>query len=144
MTKLTRTDAIWKYINECDTDNLMSVITDINSYNGYFDWLEWLDMDELDTYLEGYTPTEIAQKCQFGDFNINDEYFRFDGYENLESCNEWEREHYVDDARDEIAEYLPDFQGNVWDAKLQELIDAPDDALFNEDLEQVFDDDIDE
>lgn len=37
MTKFTRNDAIWKYINECDTDDLMNVVTDVNSYDGYFD-----------------------------------------------------------------------------------------------------------
>lgn len=144
MTKLTRTDAIWKYINECDTDNLMRVITDINSYNGYFDYLEWYDMEDLDIYLEGETPTQIVQRCQYGNFDIDDKYFRFNVYGNLESCDDYGLERELDDARDEIAEYLPDFQGDVWDAKLQELIDAPETALFNEDLQQVFDDDIDE
>lgn len=141
MTKMTRTNAIWKYINECDTDELLNVLTDVNSYDGYFDWLEWLDMDELDSYLEGYTPTEIAQKCQFGDFNINDEYFRFDGYENLESCNDWEWKRQLDDARDEIAEYLLDFKGDVWDEKLQAMLNAEDDALFDADFDEILDDD---
>lgn len=144
MRKMTRTDAIWKYINECDTDALLNVVTDVNSYDGYFDWLEWLDMEELDTYLEGYTPTEIAQKCQFGDFNINDEYFRFDGYENLESCNDWEWKRQLDDSRDEIAEYLLDFSGSVWDDKLQAMLDADDTALFDEDFDEIFDDEDDE
>lgn len=98
-------------------------------------------MDELDTYLENFTPTEIAQKCQFGDFNINDEYFRFNGYENLESCNDYEWERELDDARDEIAEYLLDFKGGVWDDTLQNMLDANDDALFDDDFEEVFDDD---
>lgn len=140
MTKMTRTDAIRKYINECDTDELMNVVTDVNSYDGYFDWLAWFDMDELDVYLEGYTPTEIAQKCQFGDFNINDEYFRFNGYENLESCNDYEWKRELDDARDEIAEYLLDFKGNVWDETLQNMLDADDDAFFDDDFEEIFED----
>ena len=134
MTKLTRKNAIWNYINECDTDELVNVVTDVNSYDDYFDFLVWFDMDELDTYLEGYTPTEIAQKCQFGNFKINDAYFRFDGYANLESCNyyEWKRE--LDDARDEIAEYLLDFKGDVGDEKLQAMLNAEDDILFDEDF----------
>lgn len=141
MTKFTRTDAIWKYINECDTDELMYVLTAVNSYDGYFDYLEWLDMDELDSYLEGYTPTEIALKCHLGEFNINDKYFRFDGYANLESCNAYECERKLDAARDEIAEYLLTFKGVVWDEKLQNMLDADDDALFDDDFEEVFDDD---
>ena len=143
-TKMTRTDAIRHYINECDTDELLQVVTDVNSYDGYFDWLEWLDMEELDVYLEGYTPTEIAQKCQFGDFNINDEYFRFDGYENLESCNDYEWKRQLDDYRDEIAEYLLDFKGDVGDEKLQAMLDAGDSTFFDEDFDEVFDDDDDE
>lgn len=144
MTKMTREQAILEYIKECDTDTLLNVVTDVNSYDGYFDGLVWVDMEELDTYLEGYTPTEIAQKCQFGDFNISDEYFRFDGYENLESCNDWEWKRQVDDSRDEIAEYLLDFKGDVWDEKLQAMLDADDTTLFDEDFDEIFDDDEDD
>lgn len=141
---MTREEAIRKYINECDTDTLLSVVTDVNSYDGYFDWLNWFDMEELDMYLEGYTPTEIAQKCQFGDFNINDEYFRFDGYENLESCNDYDWDRQLDDSRDEIAEYLLDFKGGVWDKKLQAMLYADDDTLFDATFDEILDDDDDD
>lgn len=144
MRKMTRTDAIWKYINECDTDALLDVVTDVNSYDDYFDWLEWLDMEELDMYLEGYTPTEIAQKCQWGDFSISDEYFRFDDCVNLESCTDREWKRQLDDSRDEIAEHLLDFKGSVGDEKLQAMLDADDTTLFDEDFDEIFDDEGDE
>lgn len=142
-TTLTKEQVIQTYIEELETADLRDIVLAINSYDGYFNYLEWEPMDELDTYLEGDTPTEIIQKAQYGDFNIDDDYFQFDGYGNLVSCDERDWDEQLEEHCDEIAEYLPDFQGDVWDAKLQELIDAPVDALFNEDLEQVFDDDDD-
>ena len=42
---------------------------------------------------------------------------------------------------DEIAEYLLDFKGDVWDEKLQAMLDADDTTLFDEDFDEIFDDD---
>lgn len=142
-TTLTKEQAIQAYIEELETADLRDIVLAINAYDGYFDYLEWKPMDELDMYLESDTPTEIIHKVQYGDFNIDNDYFQSNGYGNLVSCDERDWDEQLEEHRDEIAEYLLDFQGVVWDAILQELIDAPVDTLFNEYLEQVFDDDID-
>ena len=57
------------------------------------------DMNEFDDLMHGWKPIDIAMRIHFGDFNPNHEYFRFDGYGNLESTNypcEW-IEDYMDD-----------------------------------------------
>lgn len=53
---------------------------------------EWVSMEEFDEIMSGYTPLEIAQKVFYGNFHYCDDYFRFDGYANLETSAEWEIE----------------------------------------------------
>ena len=69
-------------------------------------------MDDLDEYLDGYTPSEIAYKIFNGDFKPCDKYFVFDGYNNLLSFN-YESDAnckiYVDEIADYIDEYETDF-----------------------------------
>lgn len=141
---MTKEQAIKQYIDEMDVLDLRDVVIAVNTWDGYFDWLAWEDMDNLNDILCGLEPSEIIDKVMYGDFNSNDDYFKFDGYGNLETCSELDMENELDEYRDEIAEYLPDFQGDVWDATLQELINADDSTMFDENLEQVIDDDIDE
>lgn len=57
------------------------------------------DMDLFDDVMCGWKPIDIALRIRFGDFNPNHNYFRFDGYGNLESTDypvEW-IEDYMDD-----------------------------------------------
>lgn len=61
---------------------------------------EWLDMAEFDEIMSGYTPTEIAQKVYYGEFRYCDDYFRFNGYENLVTCEQW----VIDELDETIAE----------------------------------------
>lgn len=58
------------------------------------------DMYEFDELMSDYTPTELAQRVFFGDFNPNHDYFYFNGYANLESW-EWSAEEYYKDNIDE-------------------------------------------
>lgn len=87
-TTLTKEQAIQAYIEELETADLRDIVLAINAYDGYFDYLEWKPMDELDMYLESDTPTDIIQKVQYGDFNIDNDYFQSNGYGNLVSCDE--------------------------------------------------------
>ena len=67
------------------------------------------EMDMFDEVCDGYTPTKIVQRCVFGGrygykndpFNINDEYFKFNGYANFESITE---DDYVECLTDHINE----------------------------------------
>ena len=134
---MNKEEAIRKYVDEMDAQDLGGLVLDVNHYDGQLDWLIWEDMVYLDEFLEGYTPTQIALMIHFGDFNPNHEYFRFDGYGNLESCYgvDWDKQ--LDEARGDIADALLDFGGDVEDSLLQDLIDAPDDAIFDEDFEEI-------
>ena len=76
----------------------IGLVNDINSWDLSLEHLQVFSMDEFNEIMEGYDPLEIANRIYFGDFNPNHEYFRFNGYANLESLDEY-------DLRDEIINY---------------------------------------
>ena len=100
------------YFNTNKTE-LFEVVSQINSYDSSLQHLEFLDMEDLDMYLDGLTPTDIANRIFFGDFNPNHEYFRFNGYENLESFDEWELNKELFDNIDEIIERIVDLKDEI-------------------------------
>lgn len=92
---------------------------------GCLDHLEYYYMEDFDDVLQGYTPTEIANRMFYGEFNPNDDYFRFDAYGNLESLDNWEldKEHkdYIDEIIENLIQYKDDM--NSIDSKLKELLE---------------------
>ena len=101
------------------------MVRELNAWCGCLEHLEYFDMEELDLVLEGYTPSEVANRIFYGDFNPNDEYFRFNAYANLESANEWDIEEEYRDYISEIASYIVEYKDNIDinDEGLQEILD---------------------
>ena len=101
------------------------MVREINAWGGRLEHLEYFDMEELDLVLEGYTPSEVANRIFYGDFNPNDEYFRFNTYANLESANNWDIEEEYRDNISEIASYIVEYKDNIdiYDEGLQEILD---------------------
>ena len=100
------------YFNANKTE-LFEIVDEINSYDSSLQHLEFLYMEDLDMYLNGLTPTDIANKIFFGDFNPNHEYFRFNGYGNLESFDQWELNKELFDNIDEIIERIIDLKDEI-------------------------------
>ena len=84
---------------------------------------------------------EIAQLVSYGDFNPCDDYYGFDGYGNLKSYSDYELDKEIDMYKDDIVDCLMNFDGDLYDETLQSIVDADDDAVFNEDYEEIDDDD---
>ena len=85
----------------------MDIVGQLNSLNGSFETYVLYNMDDFDMVIgESYTPTELAQRIFFGDFNINHDYFYFNGYANLESIYEWEMEDHFEPILDEIIDSM--------------------------------------
>ena len=80
------------------------MVQEINAYNGSMENLDIFEMDMFDEIMNGFEPMEIALKTYYGDFNPNDEYFRFNGYANLESLSEYDLENELLDYENEIIE----------------------------------------
>ena len=103
----------------------MDIVSQLNSLNGSFETYVLYNMDDFDEIIgEGYTPTELAERIFFGDFNINDDYFYFNGYANLESINEWEMQGHFEPIIDEIVDSMLYNYDDIYidDADLNDLV----------------------
>lgn len=67
------------------------------------------DMGEFNEIASGMQPFDIALKIRFGDFNPNHNYFRFDGYANLESTD-YPVEEWLDGMEDDLADFYEDHE----------------------------------
>ena len=134
---MTREQAIRTYVENLSKAELVELLQYMNGYDGCFDDCVYYDMDEFDEFMSNYSPMQIAQMIFFGDFNPNDDYFRFNGYGNLESANwldvEAEAEDLVDDIIDQLVNY---YSGDTPWSELDYIVDSAGDALFNDDFEE--------
>lgn len=142
---MTREEAIRNYVEQLNGDDLTYLLQHMNGYDGCFEEASYYDMDEFDEFLSGRTPMEIAQMIFFGDFNPNNDYFRFNGYGNLKSA-EWpdvvaEAEDLESDIIDHLVHY---YSGDTPWPDLDDLVYADEDTVFNEDYEEILDDEDDE
>lgn len=125
-----------------DNEDLFNAcIEELDSYNGYLIDDRYYTMDELDELFSGQSPLEILQRSYFGhdedtwttdsygnknygEFNPNRDYFRFNGYGNLVSTN-------YKDYTDHLDEYaIKEMLENRY------YIDSID---LDEDLKELFD-----
>lgn len=97
---MTREQAIeiWEgmYFDEIITEYNYYVCDVINDEDS-----QLYDMDELDEVLSYCTPSEVAKKVVYGEFNPTDDHFTFDSYLNLKSVSK-------DDLFDFIIESVDD------------------------------------
>lgn len=85
----------------------MDIVGQLNGLNGSFETYTLYDMDDFDTVIgEGYTPTELAERIFFGDFNPNDDYFYFNSYANLESITENDMFDHFEMIIDEVVDSM--------------------------------------
>lgn len=96
-------DDIIDFFDDND-DALTECIEDLDTYNGYLGDDRYYDMEMLDEFYAGADPTEILRRAfyghdaenwhtdsrgekEYGAFNPNRYYFRYNGYGNLISCD---------------------------------------------------------
>ena len=85
---------------------------------------EIFDMDMFNDIFDGQTPEYIACRIFYGDFNPNSDYFRFDGYGNLESIYSYELCEHV--PLDEIAQYCIDNDEDFRVGEIFEILESGD------------------
>ena len=141
MTRMTREQAIRNYIEQLNGDDLAYLLQHMNSYDGCFEEAIYYDMDEFDEFMSNYTPMELAQIIYFGEFNPNNDYFRFNAYGNLESADWPDIVAEAEDLVDEIIYHLVNcYSGDTPWPDLDDLVYADNDTVFNEDYEEVEED----
>ena len=136
---MTREQAIRTYVENISNAERVELMQHMTSYDSSFDDVLYYGMDEFDEFMSNYSPMEIAQMIFFGgDFNPNDEYFRFNAYGDLESADWSDVEAEAEDLVDDIIYHLVNsYSGDTPWPELDYLVDADDDALFDEEYEEV-------
>lgn len=140
---MTREEAIRTYVENLAGDDLVCLLQYMNGYDGCFEESTYYDMDEFDELMSNSTPMEIAQMIFYGgEFNPNDDYFRFNAYGNLESANRYDIVAEAEDLKEDIVDYLVNYySGDTPWRDLDTLVDAEATAIFDEDFEEVYEDD---
>lgn len=136
---MTREQAITTYVEEnLSKEELVELLQHMNAYDGCFEDCVYFDMAEFDAFMSNYTPSEIALMIHFGEFNPNDDYFNFNAYGNLESGDWHDVEADAEDLKDDIIDHLVNYySGDTPWPDLDYIVDSDDDALFNDDFEEV-------
>lgn len=87
-----------------NVETLRYMINDVNGWGGSLENLEYYEMEDFNLFMEGHTPEYIANRIYFGNFDPTDDYFRFNGYGNIETISKWELKHIIEDWADDIVE----------------------------------------
>lgn len=106
-----------------DEELFADVVEELDNWNGFLGDDRWENMEELDEIFEGKSVTYILERAfygydadtwhtdshgdkEFGAFNPNRDYFRFNGYGNLVSSNYKDYSDYLNDSTiEEMEEY---------------------------------------
>lgn len=118
---------IIEYLKE-NVDVISELVNECNGYNGSLGDYEWLEHDES-FYNDYFTSKdEVARVVFYGSqYRYTDPYVRFNAYNNLETCNEWEREKDLIDGVEEIfdtwLELYRDNNVDSYDDKFKELVE---------------------
>lgn len=116
-------DAIKNALDDMDTAELVSVHNEYcNATNRLDDYV--YSMQEFDEIMQHMEPWEIVRSAFYGkEFRPCDDYFYFNGYANLESFD------YVGENSN-----APIYTGEIAD-----YITRNEDALYNDDLQEIID-----
>ena len=90
-------EKIVKYLEE-NEEVFNRLIEELDSWNGFLGDDRWNPMYDLDEVLSGESATDIIRLVQNSSFDINDDYFRFDGYGSLESAYSLDYSDYLDES----------------------------------------------
>lgn len=104
------------YDLDFSTDDLMTMVQEVNSWDGRLDYLEFYENDDdfFNLFFEG-RPAEAVRASYYGDYRYMDEYVRFNGYANLESLSDWDVEQELKESKMDIVEAYLDIRGSSID-----------------------------
>lgn len=151
-TREAAIDAIIDYFKE-NEDVFNDCMEELDSYNGYLGDDRYSNMEELDEIFSETAPSELLQRTffgydedawtldrygnkEYGAFNPNRDYFRFNGYGNLVSADHKDYSAFLDHWAVEImSENRSDIYSIDDDNELAALFDALEEAEDEENKE---------
>lgn len=91
-------------MNEASDDELVSIVSGVNSYNGSLDSMYYYQMQDMDELFYGVKPLELLDKLA-KDFDSTQELFK-DTIYGLESCSYTEAGEDIKSYADDVAEAI--------------------------------------
>ena len=104
-------------------ETLLEVVSELNSWNGCLENLDFWENDEefFNTFFDN--PMEAIRATYYGNYNYNDDYVKFNGYGNVDSYSEYEKNEEIKDNIDDIVENLVECYYNIYiNEELENLI----------------------
>lgn len=119
---MTRYEKIKNALDEMGTAEIIAIHnTYCDASNNMDDYI--YDMSEFDEIMGNMTPWEIARACFYGhEFCPAHDYFRFNGYANLESFD-----------------FAPEGNSGIYTSDIADYIDRNEDALYNDEIQDILD-----
>ena len=105
-------EKIQGYVNDLNDNILFQLYRKYIEINDYYDDQVYeLDKDVINNIFHNTKYSKLLQLYHFGQFNIYHNYFRFDGYGNLQSFNSLDdyKTDIINDIIDNIDEYANEF-----------------------------------
>lgn len=107
ISAILRSEAFENFIEDFIDDYGMGFIQELDPDKAIY------SMDEFNDIMYGMSPWDVMCRVCFGDINLNDDYFIFNGYGNIETLSEYELHSYLWDSirydLDKFHEYLMDY-----------------------------------
>lgn len=104
--------------------DLMSLVSEMNSWNGALEDLVYMENDEefFELHFNG-RGLELARAITYGDYHYMDEYVKFNAYGNLVSNSDYGVQQELEASIDDIIEELFDSWYNLYlDPELDEML----------------------
>ena len=126
LTRAMIVEKMERYLDE-NIEEARNIASQVNSWDSSLEDLYVYDMTEFNYIIDSMEldPMEIAYKIEYGDFTPNNDYFIFDGLENLISYSEYEYEELVKEYIPEIVERYIELAAHVYaDDEMEALMEA--------------------
>ncbi|EGQ3672394.1 hypothetical protein I0611_000411 [Staphylococcus pseudintermedius] len=101
-----------------ENHELQYMVQDMCNYDGRLEDLYIYDMNDFNEIMYGQSPLWIATRIFFGKFDPTDEFFKYNGYGNLESLNFYEYGVELQKYRKEI---VSNYIEMVEDGKIEDV-----------------------
>lgn len=110
-------EEIKEILENLDDCELLRIWNEFDQYSTIY------TSDEFDEICNNMTPTEVAMKAFYGDFNPNHNFWTFNGYENFKSSD------YLDEliSINDLADYIYSNEDTFDNDDLQEYFDELED-----------------
>lgn len=111
-----------------DYINSMGVDEKLTLHNAYCDAANCADdciyaMDDIEEVLDGVEKWKLVNMIRFGDFDFMKDFWKVNGYGNLDSYGAWE----LPISAKDIADYILSEDDSLNDYKIQEILDEEED-----------------